>query len=765
MFYFVSPTACFNTMRKILLVSIILLLNFEQIIAQKEATHWYFGNAAGLTFKAGIPEPHYESGMNTYEGCAAYSNAKGELLFYTNGVQIWNADHELMENGDGLAGDTSSTQSALIVPNPADSNLYYLFTSDVLDYSEGEIYTQGLRYSVIDMTLDSGNGAVTEKNVLLLEQVPEKITAVQKAQDSAYWVISHEWGNNNFAVWLIDENGIASEPVISSAGTAHVQIQDHNIINSIGTMKVNPQGNRLALALLRASLVEIFTFDSQTGMVSEAITVEFDYQAVYGVEFSPDGSKLYITSIRSLYQVDLEAGTPEDVAASLTEIFEESYFMGTMQLAPNGKIYCTVDESDRLGIIHNPNASADHCAYESGALQVGNGSLRMGLPNFISSLFLPPDFYVYPVCYGTETVFHIADTIGTDSVLWNFGDPLSGSNNTSKVFNPAHLYNDTGTYTVELKRWISGVETRLSQEIQIDYAFTLDLGPDTILCDTDNYTIQLPEQAREYLWYNNDSLATHNFSETGTYWAEGKSTYTGCRHSDTVSLIFSESPPVDLGQDTLFCSNSIFVLEPEVHCDTCVYTWQDSSTESRFYPETEGYYSLQITNEYGCSNSDTVFLDIKHPPVFELGNDTVLCDDAYLFLSSGWENAEYIWQDGSESFDYYVDKPGLYALKVKNICGEYTDSIRITYEYCGPLKIPNVISPNGDGINDYFFVKGIDQLKWQLSVYTRWGNRVYHSLDYKNNWSPEKLSSGVYYYILQSAEIGAEHKGFVHVIK
>ncbi|SFW12736.1 gliding motility-associated C-terminal domain-containing protein [Chitinophaga sancti] len=81
--------------------------------------------------------------------------------------------------------------------------------------------------------------------------------------------------------------------------------------------------------------------------------------------------------------------------------------------------------------------------------------------------------------------------------------------------------------------------------------------------------------------------------------------------------------------------------------------------------------------------------------------------------------------------------------------------------------IPNVITPNGDGKNDKFVVKGLDLYPGsRLEIYNRWGNQVYRSDNYNNNWTGEGLSAGIYYYVLKVNMAGGSqlYKGYVELI-
>tara|TARA_R110000868_G_scaffold131418_2_gene341459 strand:+ start:12265 stop:12708 length:444 start_codon:yes stop_codon:yes gene_type:complete len=122
-------------MKKIVLV-LFLFLSIRSF-AQGEANIWYFGNHAGLNFNSGSPVVLADGQLNTREGCSTISNAAGQLLFYTDGIKVWNKNHQLMPNGIDLMGDPSSTQSAIIVPKPGNPDVYYIFTVTELAYPNG----------------------------------------------------------------------------------------------------------------------------------------------------------------------------------------------------------------------------------------------------------------------------------------------------------------------------------------------------------------------------------------------------------------------------------------------------------------------------------------------------------------------------------------------------------------------------------------------------------------------------------------------------
>lgn len=124
------------------------------VFGQKEGNNWYFGATAGITFNSGAPTALTNGKLTTNEGCATISNDKGRLLFYTDGVKVWDSTHNVTTNGTGLLGHSSSTQSAIIVPRPDSVGQYFIFTVD----AEGK--SNGLCYSEFKMSLNSGKGDI-----------------------------------------------------------------------------------------------------------------------------------------------------------------------------------------------------------------------------------------------------------------------------------------------------------------------------------------------------------------------------------------------------------------------------------------------------------------------------------------------------------------------------------------------------------------------------------------------------------------------------
>jgi hypothetical protein len=97
------------------------------LFAQKAAI-WYFGKCWSR-FQFRIPVTLTDGKLTNKRGCATISDKDGKLLFYTDGSFVYK-NHKIMANGYGLLGNRSSTQSAIIVPQPRNPYVYYIFTVD-----------------------------------------------------------------------------------------------------------------------------------------------------------------------------------------------------------------------------------------------------------------------------------------------------------------------------------------------------------------------------------------------------------------------------------------------------------------------------------------------------------------------------------------------------------------------------------------------------------------------------------------------------------
>lgn len=384
-----------------LLFSVFVLLTSNFAFAQKQASIWYFGDRAGLDFRAGNPFALTDGALRTEEGSASICDEDGNLLFYTDGVTVYNRFHQNMQNGRNLWGSYTTTQT-LIVPKPGTEPIYYIFTaSPQFNYIFGPgTDSVGFHYSVVDMRLDMGLGNVTEKNILLFKNTSEKITAVHHANGKDIWVVTHEWGNSNFRSYLVTEAGIDYDPKMSTVGEIHEGTNVSANGNSIGQMKLSADGRKIGVAILEKG-VFIYDFDNRSGVISRELVIKRNPAVVfYGIEFSPSGKLVYFTDVflagcmtetetSLLYQYDIETKNVQEVGKFVGAL-------GGLQIALDGKIYAIkcndiTGNSTSIGVIKFPNQVGIACSFEENGADLKTRTGPFGTPNFVQSYFLFPD--------------------------------------------------------------------------------------------------------------------------------------------------------------------------------------------------------------------------------------------------------------------------------------------------------------------------------------------------------------------------------------
>jgi hypothetical protein len=434
---------------KYIITFFLLSITFDSS-AQHEADTWYFGFNAGITFSTTPPSVLPGGQIVTPEGCASLSDNNGNLLFYSDGATIWSANHMVMPNGTGLNGSLTCSQSALIVPYPGNGSLYYIFTPP------DEFTNTAFCYSIVDMTLNNNMGDVTNKNTPLFIPSTEKVTAVRHANGVDIWVIGHSFNNSDFYSYLLTPAGINTTPVISSAGT----MNGGGIGTKIGNLKASPCGDKLALTVLDSAFAEVFDFDNSTGVVSNAIHLgNFLITAwgLYGVEFSPGGSRLYVTQENPalLLQYDLLAGSPAAIIASADTISfvtnSWTKYAG-LQNGPDGKMYMSRFTETFLACINNPDSLGATCNYVDNAVSLGTATATHGLPNFMSSYFcdrktsleeegtLAKSLSVYPV--PAHDKIHISFKKHSENYSITISDLLGKINYQEKVQEKNYGYKD-----------------------------------------------------------------------------------------------------------------------------------------------------------------------------------------------------------------------------------------------------------------------------------------------------------------------------------
>lgn len=447
--------------------------------SQLENANWHFGNRCGLNFQNTAPIV-VNSSINCSWSSTSISDSLGNLLFYVReGDLVYNKNHDTLANGQSI-GFLGGAASFVIIRKSGTQ--YYIINNNEYYYNQPQPFPPMINYALVDMSLAAGLGSVIAMNQpITAPSVPmvSKVAATKHCNDKDHWLMCHVGGfpgSIQYRAYLVSSIGISTVPVISTVGS--IQYQSNAVYGYPGQHKFSPNCRKFA-ACMPDRTVELYDFNPATGQLSNVIKLDsltvptstsvITEQSTRSLEFSPDGSKLYVSYVNQhplVCQFDLSLSTASAIAASKTAIDTQTLGptgLFRLQLAPNGKIYVANGNLYTLGAINFPNSPGLSCNYQPIAVYIGttataphNAYVTGGcLPSFMTYnlekkpvLPSPSGIVCGVVNFLLPTLYPLAG-YSVSSYYWNFNDPLSGAN-TSTLSNPSHTFSANGTYTVKL---------------------------------------------------------------------------------------------------------------------------------------------------------------------------------------------------------------------------------------------------------------------------------------------------------------------------
>jgi gliding motility-associated-like protein len=290
----------------------------------------------------------------------------------------------------------------------------------------------------------------------------------------------------------------------------------------------------------------------------------------------------------------------------------------------------------------------------------------------------------------------------------------------------------------------------------------VDLGNDTVICGNGIIYNLDAGPGDYYFWSTGSPNQTIPVTSTGYYSVTVENYNTPptltCADIDSIYIKVLAEPYVDLGPD--ICSNQPLVLDAQNPGFN--YMWNTGDTTQTINVSAAGIYSVTVAEEYGynCESISEINVNIIPVPEINLGPDTTICrhhtikidvTDTYGFLNN--YTYQYNWTPFPNTDPYIVLSwldPAIYPIIVQ-VTGcpadVVYDTMYLTVEPCD-LQVPNVFTPNHDGVNDYFYIPNIEFYpNSTMVIYNRWGRKVFESTNYMGDWDGENNSDGVYYYV------------------
>jgi gliding motility-associated-like protein len=763
---------------------------------QNTNNNWYFGDGNFLDFNT--PAPTITSNgvqiatpTTTYciEGTSSISNTSGQLLFYSDGRTVWDKNYNQMPNGTGLNGHRSTAQ-VLIVPKPGSNDIYYIFYADFAGDANGFSYTE------VDMSLNGGLGDVTgTKNIQLHTPSAEMMKAVIHCNGTDIWVLSHDALGNTFRAYLVTPTGVNTTAVISTIGAPFP-----SVFTGTSYMTCRKDGKKIAINM--DTTFEIYDFDNQNGTLCSPISVPTNGFGGYGIEYSEDGTKIYISD-NNLYQFDVSSNNAATIAS--TKVTYAMTEPAAIMRGPDNKIYVaggcdyydtqtqTMYSARDIHVIQNPNLAGTAASNLVMNVFATPRECGIGLP----TIFIPTQTTSTcgPVLTANASVSNnticINDCVNYTnlslgpavSYIWTFA---GGTPTTFSGLNPPQVcYAVAGNYITTLDITdCAGNTSTINLTITVENCISpvASFTPSqTILCEGDciNFTENSTGvNINSWSWtfaggiplnFNGSNPGQVCFNSAGTYNVTLTITDdNGTGDSTMVITVNACIPPTsDFSiSDDEICEGEC-VSFTDLSSEATNWNWifnggsPNSSTTQNpgiICFNTNGVYTVEltVTNSYG-SNTIVKTITVHSNPTINLGSDIVLDQGDEVTITATGSSGQYSWTPqnifscsncNSQTFLPNASITVIASIIDLNGCSA-SDEILITVDNDYIIFSPNSFTPGTDGLNDGFGpVCNFDIDDYNLMIFSRWGEVVFESKNINNFWygkiKGEDAPSGIY---------------------
>jgi len=756
-----------------ILIFLCFSVTSQVAFTQLEENTWFFGGGTqntqpGIQFDFTTNEPsqynevRYPMGLQ--ENNIIVSNpSNGDVQFYSNGQLVIDATHSPMPNGMDLNGSPSTMYGTSVMFDPSGCNRYFIVTVQ----SEDDAVPRRIYYSAIDLSMP-GNGNInnplgdvdnTVKNVDFTPagvDCTESLFAIPKSgatKDS--WLFFGDRIQRNLYLYEVTSAGITFFdqfdlsvllPTLPTIELFSIKMDYFPLSESTGRLVIAPGRNTDQETYPIGS----FIFNTETGSIDQGSyqLIEDETFWTYGTTFSPDGSKLYMSDYvrKSLNQFDYNTG-------NLTTIGISSHTgrSGGLETGPDGKVYWAnafvingpAQPVSTLSIVNEPNLAGAACDLEFNSWTLGaaiNPRTLGALPTFGTFATPPFALEISPDRCSLGIGSAVIDPAGSSPPLqyqWDNGETTALAENLTGGLHQVTITDGLGCETI-LDVFINDDGEDIITEI---------FGALTI-CDQGNVTTTLEGESGfdNYLWSNGEETSVITVDMPGVY-SLTVSSGGSCIGNTSVEVTL-ESINVEIIGDTILCDAFTDSITLELSDTFDAYLWSDQSTGNNLTVAETGNYLVTVTNSQGCIANNSISINtITGPQITDLpsileidfGESITLYPeiDATPPYTIEWTPAEGLSCTDCPS-PTIVDPLGnqTYQLLVTDESGCWDiANVAIQVNYYRNVYSPNVFSPDGDGVNDYFTLYGTSSLKEinLLQIYDRWGELIFEGNDFPAN--------------------------------
>lgn len=705
----------------------LLLLLFVSLQAQdikRDNAIWHFGDRTGIRFVfPNNGDPIYpevidyspiRSGTRESATYVEFVDGQAEYITTSDGIKVFRDDEseigELLTFGSdrGLEHpiDSDTALNALLLPMPQRDSMYMHIGGTMPWAQRSASYGLRINYDVNTKTTDYfGRG----QGHFIYPFGTEHMTTA-KGKCGNMWILTHVVNDSHIETlyslfpdfkrfrlahyiavrveFLANDSLLMRGQDIGVGGYPNTHFEVFTEIgqefttdrHAFGKMRMSQDDEYFALASI-VGIIDLGDFNRASGKVDELIQIDTMASLPYGVCFSPNDQYLYVTEsdsigpsdyMTTIYQYDVSVKELAAIRQSKTPIatFPNETYEVNLQITPHDQIYIGREGKNYLSAITRPDERGMASAFVEVGIDLETHIYRgpalhslMKRPDDVvpdrDFVFLPEDT---TLCNG-QVLTVTPDGPDNEVCIWSTCETTQSIDIT-----------ESDTYWVQVTQ---NDQCILKDTIVVSYKSNPvpDIGNDTTICVGDTLHIEVELSGATFVWSDGDIDDNIEITEPGAYWVDAD--IDDCTVRDSIVVDYMDGVVPDLGQDTILCEGSNIVLIPDL--DNAAYTWQDNSSDSTYTVEESGIYWVESEVD-GCRAIDSIVVEFATIPVFTLGNDTILCAEVEIDLSTTVIDADYLWNDGSNEQTINVINEGTYWLELDREGCTYRDSIMITYK-------------------------------------------------------------------------------------
>lgn len=325
-------------------------------------------------------------------GSSFICDKNGELLLITNNCKVFNKNFQTIAGSEELtpgpiyddycgSGSYPTSQSSLILPDSNNDSIFYVLHKDAeLSNELQAVVNKNFYFSTIKKNQDGLFFLEKKETLLSSEMLPGKVTACIHEDKERWWAYTSDYHSNTFYKYLVGGQDTIQGPFIQEIGDPLPEQ------NQGGTGQTAFSPNAKLMAFLTSDYkVLLYDFDNESGEFSNYRIFQIDTEDEgygRGLAFSFDSRFIYVSTVKNLYQIDLQDTTWQHIAFhDSVDEFSWPVGIGKMHLGPDCRIYVSPGSTTHyIHVIHQPNKKGEACEFEARALRSPT-KIRHAFPN------------------------------------------------------------------------------------------------------------------------------------------------------------------------------------------------------------------------------------------------------------------------------------------------------------------------------------------------------------------------------------------------